>query len=189
MQRRSKATYISLPSTIASFTPFDWLILAVALWSVIRGFLHGLIRELFALVALVAGITAAAWNYPTLAVWLTRWIANPTSANVAAFLLLVLVVTLGVLLVGRLVRSAARLVGLGLLDRLAGACFGLVRASLLGAAIIMACTTFLPPQPAIEHSRLAPPLLQVAHAAAILAPVNLRQRISAVITHFDNITR
>ncbi len=180
---------MTFPSTLAAFTPFDWLILAVAVWSVLRGLMRGLIRELFALVALVAGITAAAWNYTSLAVWLARWIPNPASASIAAFLLLVLAVSLGVLLVGRLVRSAAHLVGLGLLDRLAGACFGLARASLLGAAILMACTTFLPPQPAIAHSRLAPSLFQIAHTAAILAPTDLEHRISAAITHLHSIPR
>ena len=161
----------------------------MALWSIVRGLLRGLIRELFALVALVAGITAAAWNYTALAVWLARWIPNPASASIAAFLLLVLAVALGVLLVGRLVRSAAHLVGLGLPDRLAGACFGLARASLLGAAILMACTTFLPPQTWIEHSLLAPVLLRIAHASSFLAPADLQRSIFAAITRLNHTSR
>ncbi len=177
---------IALPVLVRTLTPFDWFLLALALWSVIRGLLRGLIRELFALVALLTGILVAAWNYAALAVWLARWIPQPASARVAAFLLLALAVTVSVLLVGRLVRSAAHLVGLGPLDRVAGALFGLARASLLGAAILLACTSFLPPQPWIERSRFAPALLQVAHAAAILAPVDLQRRISVAITKLNN---
>ena len=179
----------TLTATLATLTPFDWIILALALWSVIRGFLRGLIRELFALAALITGITVATWNYIALARWLARWIPQPTSADIAAFLLLSLAVTVGVLLVGRLVRSAAHLVGLGLLDRLAGALFGLARACLLGAAILMGCITFLPPQPWMQHSRLTPPLLQVAHAVALLAPAGLEQRISALIAGLPGVSR
>ena len=188
LSRRSKTTYTSrsltafFATTFAMLTPLDWLLLALALWSIIRGFRRGLIHELFALVALIAGLTAASWNYTTLALWLARWLPQPASAAITAFLLLALGVTIGVLLVGRLVRSAARLVGLGPLDRLAGALFGLARASVLGAAILMACITFLPPMPWLDHSRLVPPLLQIAHTAAMLAPANLQQRISAAIT-------
>ena len=179
----------SLSAFLTSLTPFDWLLLVLALWSVVRGLMRGLIRELFALVALVAGITAAAWNYTSLAIWLARWIPQPTSASIAAFLLLALAVTFLVLLVGRIVRSAAHLVGLGLPDRVAGGLFGLARASLIGAAILMACTSFLPPQPWVEHSLLAPPLLRIARASAVLAPADLQQRITAIITRLDNTSR
>ena len=179
----------SLSTFFASLTPFDWIILALVLWSVVRGFIRGLIRELFALAALVIGITVAAWNYTAVSVWLARWIPQPTSASIAAFLLLALAVTIGVLLVGRLVRSAAHLVGLGLVDGLAGAVFGLARACLLGAAILMACLTFLPPQPWMQHSRLTPPLLHVAHTAALLAPAGLEQRISALIATLPRVSR
>ncbi len=171
----------SVTVLLRTFTPFDWLILVIALWSIVRGLLRGLIRELFALLALLAGVTVAAWNYTALAVLLARWIPQSTSAGITAFLLLALAVTLGVLLAGRLVRSAAHLIGLGLLDRLAGALFGLARASLLGAAILMGCITFLPSQPWLQGSRVAPLLLQVAHAAALLAPADLQQRLSAAI--------
>ncbi len=171
-----------LPSTLATFTPFDWLVAALVLWSIIRGLLRGFIRELFALVALVIGSTVAAWNYITFASWLARWIPQPVYASLVAFLLLATVITIAVLLVGRLVRSAAHLVGLGLLDRLGGALFGLARASLLGAAILLACTTFLPPQPWLQRSVLAPSLLKIAHVVAILAPADLQQRLSGLLT-------
>ena len=179
----------SLSTFLNSLTPFDWFILALVLWSMMRGLIRGLIREVFALAALLTGITVAAWNYATVSLWLARWIPQPTSASIAAFLLLTLAVTLGVLLVGRLVRSAAHLVGLGLVDRLAGAVFGLARACVLGAAILMACITFLPPQPWVQHSRLTPPLLHIAHTAALLAPAGFEQRVSALIAGLPSVSR
>lgn len=166
---------------VRTFTAFDWFVLVLVLWSIVRGFLRGLIREFFSLVALVAGILAAAWNYAALAAWLSRWITSPASASIAAFLLLVLGVTLAVLLAGRLVRSAAHLAGLGLLDRLGGALFGLCRAALLAAAILMAATTWLPSQNVLRDSRLAPPLVAIARSAARLIPVNLQGTVSEAV--------
>ena len=173
---------------LRTFTPFDWLIAAVAIYSVVRGLLRGLIRELFALAALLLGVLIAAWNYAPVATWLSRWMPNPAYVSIAAFLLLAITVTLAVLLLGRLVRSAAHLVGLGLLDRLAGACFGLARASLLGAALLMALTAFLPPLPAVRDSRLAPPLLRLAHAVSMVTPPGLQARLAAGIARLHGIT-
>ena len=164
---------------LRSWTGFDWLLAAILLWSVLRAFFRGLIRELFALAGLMVGILVAAWNYPAVALWLRQWIPSTAYAEVSAFLLLAVGASVATILLGRLVRSAARLVGLGLLDRFAGALFGAVRASLLGAAILMACTAFLPPVSAIQHSKLAPPLLGLARALAVLTPVSLQQRIAS----------
>ena len=176
----------SLQSLLRSFTGFDWLITALALWSVGRGLVRGLIRELFAFAGLVAGILVAAWYYAPCAGWLSRWVSQPHYAAVAAFLLLAVLTIAGVSLLGRLVRSAAHLVGLGLPDRLAGALFGLLRASLVGAAILMACTAFLPPLPAVRQSRLAPALLAVTRGLSFLSPGDLQVRIAQGIEHLHH---
>lgn len=169
-------------SFLSTLTAFDWFILILALWSTVRGLLRGLIRELFALVALITGILFAAWNYVAFAAWLAPWISSPASASIAAFLLLVTGITLAVLLVGRMVRSAAHLVGLGLLDRLGGALFGLGRAALLGAGILLAAATWLPSQTILRDSRLAPPLLEIAHIAAGFTPLSLQAVVAEAIT-------
>ena len=172
-------TVQSAAELLRSFTGFDWLLSLVLLWLVVRGLLRGLIREIFAILGLVAGVLVASWNYPAFAGWLAQWIPNLAYASLAAFVLLAAGVSVGVLLLGRLVRSAARLAGLGLLDRLGGALFGALRAALLGAAILMACLAFLPIQPAITNSRLAPPLRRIAAGWSFLTPDHLRDRIAA----------
>ena len=174
---------VSLHDGLRTFTAFDWLIAAIVLWSVVRGLIRGVIREFFALLGVLGGLLAAAWYYAQVAIWLSRWLRPPEYAGIAAFLLIAVLVLLAVLLLGRLVRSAAHLVGLGLLDRLAGALFGFLRASLLGAAILMACTTFLPALVAVQHSRLAPGLLQLAHLVSRLAPGDLQARIALGLAH------
>ncbi len=46
-----------------------------------------------------------------------------------------------------LVRRTVKAVGLGLVDRLLGAAFGFIRGGLLGVAILMAISAFLPNSP------------------------------------------
>ncbi len=60
----------------AAFTGFDWLLIVIVLVSVVAAFRRGIIKVLFSLAGLVAGIVLASWNYPRLALWLHRWITS-----------------------------------------------------------------------------------------------------------------
>jgi membrane protein required for colicin V production len=78
---------------------------------------------------------------------------------------------------GRLLRTSAHAIGLGFLDRLGGAAFGLVRGGLLGVAILMSVTAFLPNAGWLKNSRLAPYFLAGAHAVSFVVPHDLEQLI------------
>ena len=78
---------------------------------------------------------------------------------------------------GKLLRKTASAIGLGLLDRLGGAVFGFVRGCLLGVAVLMAFTAFLPTAPWIRDSRMAPYFLQGAHAVSFLVPEDLKHKL------------
>lgn len=160
-------------------SPLDWVLLAIALWSVVQGLRRGLIRELFSLLAVAGALLVASWNYAALATLLSRWVPSPPAAAVAGFLLLLAATLLLLLLVGRLTRSAAHMVGLGPLDRLAGALFSLARTAVVLAAVLAAVSAYLPPVAAVRSSRLVPPLLQVARAGSALVPADLRVRMLA----------
>ncbi len=181
---------VSFPATIstpaqhtanlaASLAPFDWVLLALAAWSVVRGLLHGAIQELFALAGAAAALLLAEWNYAPIALWLaSEGLAHGLVTNVVAFLLVALAVFACAMLLGRLVRMAAHLIGLGLVDRLAGGLLGLARAAVLGILLLTALSAFLPPQPWLLRSRLAPPLARLARSLAPLAPPHLAERIN-----------
>ena len=160
------------------FTAFDWLIAALLLWSVISAFLRGAIRETVALAGFIVGLLLASWNYARLAPDLEPWLPATAFANAVAFLLILSAVTVAASLAGRLLRSGARAVGLGLLDRLAGAGIGLVRGLLAGIALIMAITAFLPPQQAVARSRTAPYLLAAAHGVSFVVPQELERQLT-----------
>ena len=126
--------------------PIDLLALSVLGIAVLRGFFLGLIREAFSLAAIVA-----AW----LAV---RWFAAPAGAELQAAthgrvgelaapwiagLGVAIAAAVAVALIGRILRTGARAVGLGLLDRAGGAMLGAAEGSLVIALLLVLGTTLL----------------------------------------------
>jgi membrane protein required for colicin V production len=159
---------------------FDWLLIAILVYSTVAAFLRGFFRELFSLVGLIAGILLASWNYPVIADDLVGWIGiSLTLAEIAAFLLIVLTVMILCGLAGRLLSTTARTIGLGFLDRLLGAGFGLARGFLLGVALMMAAAAFVPQSPWLKHSQLSLYFLEGAHAVSFVVPSQLEERVLA----------
>jgi membrane protein required for colicin V production len=158
-------------------TPFDWLLLAPLVYSTVQAFLRGLVRELFSLFGLIAGVLLAAWNYGRLASLLGAVISNPAVANVVSFLLIAIGIMIVATIVGRLIHATAHAVGLGFFNRLGGAAFGLLRGCLIGVAVLMAISAFLPETAWVKNSRLAPYFLAGAHAVSFVVPHDLEQLI------------
>jgi membrane protein required for colicin V production len=157
--------------------PFDWLLLAVLAYSTVQAFLRGLVRELFSLIGLAAGVLLASWNYGRLATPLGSVISNPAAANATAFLAIVLGVMIAAALLGRLLHATAHAVGLGFFNRMGGAAFGLLRGFLMGVAILMAISAFLPDAEWVKKSQLAPYFLAGVHAVSFVVPHDLGQLI------------
>lgn len=126
--------------------PIDLLALSVLGIAVLRGFFLGLIREAFSLAAIVAawlavrlfsapaGAELQAATDGRVGDLAAPWIAGVGVAIAAA---------VAVALVGRVVRTGARAVGLGLLDRAGGALLGAAEGSLVIAVLLVLGTTLL----------------------------------------------
>jgi membrane protein required for colicin V production len=80
-------------------------------------------------------------------------------------------------LAGRLFRGVVRQVGLGIIDRLLGALFGLVKGCVVVTLVLMAVVAFLPPQDWLKNSRLAPVFLTAAHGGSHVVPFALGEKI------------
>ncbi len=158
-------------------TPLDWLLAALLTYSTVKAFLRGLFREAFALAGIVVGLLLASWGYHALGLKLTGLITSPALAQIAAYFTILAASMVFFNLVGRLLHKTATAAGLGLLNRLGGAAFGLVRGCLLGVAILLAFTAFLPTAPWIRESKLAPYFLQAAHAVSFLVPQDLKHKL------------
>jgi membrane protein required for colicin V production len=157
--------------------PLDWLLIALLAYSVVKAFLQGFFREAFALGGLVIGLLLASWGYESAALHLNGLIASPPIAQFVAFLSILAITMVVFSIAGKLLRKTASAIGLGLLDRLGGAVFGFVRGCLLGVALLMAFTAFLPTAPWIRNSKMAPYFLQGGHAVSFLLPEDLKQKL------------
>ena len=168
--------------------PLDWLLLALLVYSAVRAALNGIFREAFSLGGLLVAFPLACWYYHPLALQLHNLLTAPAVAELTAFALILTAVTVAASAAGRLLRQGARSVGLGFADRLGGLLFGLLRALVAEAAVLLAITAFLPTAPWIVHSRLAPSLLHAAHAVSFTMPRDLRQRLAEALTHLNHST-
>src|SRR4030088_2787521 len=117
---------------------FDCFLIAVLVYSTIVAFLRGIILELFSLGGLIAGILLASWNYKQVAIILGTLITTPATAEIVAFLFIIIGVMLLCTLIGKALNRTAHAIGLGFFDRLLGALFGFARGCLLGVALLMA---------------------------------------------------
>ena len=162
----------------AAFNGFDWFLLGILALSTLFAFQKGFIRVLFSLGGLVAGIIVASWNYLAVAGNLSRWIHSFEIAEVVAFLLILTLVSTIFGILAKALRKTISAVGLGIVDRLLGAAFGLLRGCLLGVAVMMALAAFLPDTPLLKQSQLAPYFLSGAHAVSFVVPRRFQQQVA-----------
>jgi membrane protein required for colicin V production len=156
---------------------FDWFLIAILTYSTVIAFLRGIILELFSLGGLIAGILIASWNHNHVALLLGQLITSPATAQIVAFLFIVIGVMVLSALLGKAFNRTAHAIGLGFFDRLLGATFGFARGCLLGVAITMAIAAFLPHSPWIASSQLSSYFLAGAHAVSFVVPHDLQQQI------------
>jgi membrane protein required for colicin V production len=164
----------------------DWLLVILLAYSAVRAFLRGFFQETFALGGLISGFLFACWFYRPLAFDLMGLITSTQIAELAAFLLILAGTMIFASLLGRVLRHTASAIGLGFVDRLLGAAFGLVRGALLGVVLLLALTAFLPSAPWIENSHLAPYFLRAAHAVSFVMPSDLKSRLLDGLDHLKH---
>ena len=167
------------PPTTASLTAFDWFLVLVVVISAFMAFQKGFIRAALSLCGLVAGILVASWEYIVLAQSLSRWILDFAIAQVVSFVLILILVVVAFSLLANILRKAAKAIGLGLVDRILGAAFGILRGVLIGVAVMMAITAFMPQSPWLKNSQLSPYFLAGVHAVSFVVPDHFQDQISA----------
>jgi membrane protein required for colicin V production len=155
----------------------DLLIIVVLVVSVVSAFIKGFFVEVFSLAGVILGLFVAAANYGAATPWVLRVVQNREAATLIAFLLIALMVMVLAGLAGRLVRGLFRGVGLGVVDRLLGAAFGLVKGCVVVTLVLMGIVAFLPRQDWLGSSRLAPVFLTAAHGGSHVVPFSLGQEI------------
>lgn len=158
-------------------TPVDWAIAAVLVISVLSAAKHGFFIEACSLAGVVLGLLLASWNYGRVMPWFSPLVHNPAIAEFLGFLAIALGVMVVAGLVGRALRWSAKSIGLGWLDRLAGAAFGFLRGCVIVTLGVMAMAAFLPEKGWLNGSRLAPRFFAMAHTSAAVTPTELGEKI------------
>lgn len=158
-------------------TIVDWLILIVLIMSVVSAAKTGLIVEVFSLAGLILGLLMASWDYQKLTPWFGSWIHSRSLVEIFSFLAIVLGVMIVAAIAGRVVRWSVKSIGLGWMDRLAGAAFGFVKGCVLVTIAVMAIAAFWPRATWFRQSRFAPGFLAMARRAAVVTPSDLGDRI------------
>ncbi|MGE5468114.1 MAG: CvpA family protein [Ignavibacteria bacterium] len=159
-------------------TAFDFALLAIVGASVLLGLWRGVASELLALAAWVAAFFAARYFGTDVGRMLSKWIADPALALAAGYAAVFVAVLLAFAM-GRIVISLMlRAVGLGLIDRLLGAAFGVVRGVFIAlAAVLVGGMTALPKEAWWRDAMFAPPLETAVIAAKPWLPAEVAKRI------------
>lgn len=153
----------------------DIVFLAIIGVSVLYSFIRGLVREIFSFLAVILGFLGASYGYVVFARWLRRWVENETLAQILAFIALFILIAFLLGLMGRLLSRAVKKMDLRWADRIGGAAFGVIKAVLLIAIILLILTAFLPARSKmISDSKAAPSILAVSRGLSHLAPFKLR---------------
>jgi membrane protein required for colicin V production len=177
----------------------DYLLIVILAYSVIRSFSRGFTREVISLIAAVAALLLGMWFYGTAAGLVREWVSSDRAANLIGFLLVVFAVLLAGMIVGATIRRFVKAVGLSFVDRLLGACFGLLRGALVAIAVLTAYLAFGPradskaAPSAVVHSQIAPYLMKASSIFVDAAPVELkrsfREVYDEVLSEIRNIAR
>lgn len=162
---------------LRGMNPLDWVCAITLAISTVTAFMRGLILSLISLAGLLAGVLLAAFYSARVSPYLLRWVGSAAFARIAAFVLILASTYLASALLGRLLRGAFSAVGLGFLDRLAGAAFGFARGVLLLAAVLLPLTPYLQQFTVARSSLLLPYLLPAAHGISFVVPRHLAEHL------------
>jgi membrane protein required for colicin V production len=159
-------------------TAFDLIVIGIVGISTVFGFWRGLVRVVMSLVGLVAAVLAAIHFSPWASNFLLVLSDNPVTRYMAAFALIFIAVALIFALAGWLLAKAVRAIGLGFIDRLLGAVFGVARGVLIVVVgVLFAGLTTLPRQDWWQNAAFAPPLVIAALSLRPWLPQALAQRL------------
>lgn len=146
----------------------DIIIIVLLAFGLIQGLMKGFIVELASLAALIAGIYGALhFSYFMVDFLNNRFPWEVSTVKLVAFVCTFIVIVLAVVLVGKLLTKLANLIALGILNRLLGGIFGVLKIAFLLSVLLLFFERFnhndrFVAQQKLENSSLYEPLKNVA---------------------------
>jgi membrane protein required for colicin V production len=155
----------------------DLAIVVVIVLSMLGGLTQGFFRSVFSLGGLVLGLALAAWNYGLVAGWISPLIHFAPLANALGFLLIALMVMGLAVAAGKIFSNIFHHLGLGCLDRLAGAAFGVFQGALLVTVVILAALAFFPHAEWLREAKMPRYFFGACHLSTEMSPSDLARRV------------
>lgn len=126
-----------MSAVIAAMTVFDYIFVGVLALSAAVGMWRGLVSEIISLLAWVVALLAA-WRFAgDAAILFAGVIVEPVWRQVAGFAAIFVLVLLCAAVLRFLLRELLKAVGLGAVDRLFGAFFGLARGLAVALLVVL----------------------------------------------------
>jgi len=170
---------------VGGMTIVDWMIVVVLAGSVLAGLARGFLRSVFSLGGLIAGVALASWNYWRLAAVLKRFIHSVEIADAVAFLIIAFLVMAVAAILGSLLAKFFEKVGLGCLDRLAGALFGFVEGLVFVTLCILVTVAFFPQTAWLTEARLPRYFFGALHVSIQVTPSRLGERLRRDLSELE----
>lgn len=159
-------------------TVFDYAVLGVVGVSLLLSVLRGFLREFLALAGWVVAFLVAKLYALQLAPLLPAAIPSEPLRLLAAFLILFLATLLVSSLLGIALSEVFKKIGLGWLDRILGAVFGLARGIIIvGVAVLLCGLTALPRDPFWRDAMFSAPLEALAMSTMPWLPQGIAKHI------------
>jgi len=162
---------------VGGLTLVDWIIVVVLAGAVLAGIARGFFRSAFSLAGLIAGVTLASWNYWRVGALLKPMIHSVEAANAVGFLIIAFLVMAVAAIAGSIPAKLFEKVGLGCLDRIAGALFGFVEGLVFVMLCILVTVAFFPQTQWLTEARLPRYFFGALHVSVHITPPRLSDRV------------
>lgn len=152
----------------------DIILVLFLLYFAYKGFSSGLIISIATLVGLVIGFFAASHFSELTANWLSTDVGlKSQNLKLIAYILTFVLVVVLIFILGRFLTTVVKTVGLGILNRLGGALFGLLKGALIASFIIMLILRIDPAESLIKSETKSQSVLYkpVSIVAPTLIPI------------------
>ena len=156
----------------------DLIVLLVLILTVVRGLMRGMVDTLFSLAAWIMAFVLGKWGALVVAPLLPIGIESPNIRYFAGFAVVFLVVLIGVLLLGHVLATLVKAVGLGGADKVLGGVRGLAKGLVILIGLTLAAgLTPLPRTDFWKQARVSGSLQVLAQHALPLVPADVAKYI------------
>lgn len=157
----------------------DIILGIILLFGLIRGVMRGFIIELASLVALIVGIYGAIhFRYFAFEFLQNQFDWDEQYIQLTAFAITFILIVIFVLLIGKLLTKLVGAIALGIVNRILGGLFGILKMAFITSVLIMFISSFNDKANFIEKEKLEKSILY--NPIELIAPTFLPQILSKV---------